>query len=146
MIVYRKTGLGKQTLQMANAPLALAERAILVVINGQLTVDELVHRYSKLGAIADILVALESRGLIEVDQAQGKMSEADFLALRDELAELVTQRFGFMAGPLVAQVKSCGDHSALVKCAEHCRDVIRESQSPRKAALFWELAKQCLRI
>ncbi len=66
--------------------------------------------------------------------------------MRDEITTLIEQQFGFMATPLVERAKRCDTKQELVKCLEHCRDVMREAQSERKANVFWELARQCLRM
>ncbi|MBX3725255.1 MAG: hypothetical protein KF823_04985 [Xanthomonadales bacterium] len=76
--VLGKTELGREAMQRRTLPLTPRQRAILISINGRLTVGELCKRFGAGGAeaqIAELIDDLATRGLVE-SLGQGAQSSA----------------------------------------------------------------------
>lgn len=61
--------------------------------------------------------------------------------VKKELAVQIKNSFGLMANPLLNQLEKCNNREAVLSYAIHCRMLIHESSSAKKAEAFWEQVK-----
>lgn len=68
-------------------------------------------------------------------------SDITLSQIKKELAAQIKNSFGLMANPLLNQLEKCNSREAMLSYAIHCRMLIHESSSAKKAEAFWERVK-----
>jgi hypothetical protein len=111
--IYAKTEDGIREVKERKRSLPVALRSLLIMIDGKLTVGEVLERARTLGADEDAVMALERAGLIatrsgapsaasEVPAISAEGEAERFAAIRRRLSELIEQQLG-LRGYLLAR-------------------------------------------
>lgn len=149
---FIKTPKGVQEIKSREFGLSVELRSVLIVIDGKRTAQQIEKQFSKIGNIRLLFETLQTEGFIELQTISGDapskvmlmatMSEtttADSLEkIKAGVGVQIKQHFGLMAGPLLNQLEKCATLEAISLHATHCRALIQESFSGKKADAFWD--------
>lgn len=154
-VCFIKTPKGIQEIKNREFGLSVELRSILIVIDGKRTIQQIEKQFSKIGNIRLLLETLQTDGFIEPQTIGGdapsegiptavsekttsNSTTSNLEKIKAEVGVQIKQHFGLMAGPLLNQLEKCATPEAISSHATHCRALIRESFSDKKADAFWD--------
>jgi hypothetical protein len=132
--VLVKTDRGADEIETRRHRLDHRLRALLLVINGAVTVAELCKNFARFGNVPSMLQQLAADGFVEEPAADG-----GFQTARRELAALVMDSLGPESLPMAAEIEKCASKQALRAYLESQRQLFDISLNKTKAAKFWEM-------
>ena len=130
-ITLVKTDKGVDEIETRRNKLDHRLRAILLVINGNVTVAELTKNFARFGDVPSMLKQLAKLGLV-AEAAGGNVEAA-----RRELAAWIMDALGPQSLPIAAEIEKCKSKQALRTWLESRRDMFDLSLHKSKISEFW---------
>jgi hypothetical protein len=150
---FIKTPKGVQEIKSREFGLSVELRSVLIVIDGRRTAQQIEKQFSKIGNIRLLFETLQTEGFIELQTISGDAPPKVMLMagsvpkrprtiiwkkIKAGVGVQIKQHFGLMAGPLLNQLEKCATLEAISLHVTHCRALIQESFSGKKADAFWD--------
>jgi hypothetical protein len=132
--VLVKTDKGVDEIETRRHKLDHRLRALLLVVNGSVTVAELCKNFARFGNVPSMLQQLASHGFVEEPSADSGLETA-----RRELAAWVMNSLGPESLPMAAEIEKCASKRALRTYLESQRELFEMSLNKTKVAKFWEM-------
>jgi hypothetical protein len=162
--VLEKTEAGREILGQRNGTLCRRSRALLIMVDGRTSMEEMVGRAGQLGLEADAITQLLEDGLIQVaaksidmalalpaleTQANAPVcAEADrkrsLAAARMYLMDVTARTFGTADHPIRARLVEATDRAAVEAAFEEFQVVLKDMASPSLAAQIEEAFRELL--
>lgn len=162
--VLEKTEAGREVLGQRNGTLCRKSRALLIMVDGRISVEEMVGRAGQLGLEANAITQLLEGGLIQLAarsidmalaqpalEAQAKApvsADADrkrsLAAARMYLMDVMARTFGTADHPIRARLVEATDRAAVEAAFEEFQVVLKDMASPSLAAHIEEAFRDVL--
>lgn len=126
--VLAKTKKGAAEIETRQYKLDQRMRALLLVINGKLTIRELVSNYARLGDIPEMLRQLVGLGFV---------GEAKPATVRPDLAALVLEMLGPEAIAIAKEIERCNSTEELRAYFDSHREMFDNAMIKPRAQAFW---------
>ncbi|MGF1527239.1 MAG: hypothetical protein ACFCBW_10655 [Candidatus Competibacterales bacterium] len=141
-ITYQKTPQGQRELDERSGQLALEQRAVLIMVNGKRDTEQLAKTLSHFDDVQEHLMGLLEAGFIEpAPELPGSNAastpDPQVATLKAPIAAAIERYMGFMAAPMKAKLETCRTPAAIRHHALHCRNLIAETLTTKKADKFW---------
>lgn len=130
--VLVKTDKGVDEIETRRHKLDHRLRALLLVVNGAVTVAELCKNFARFGNVPSMLQQLAADGFVMEPAADGSLDTA-----RRELAAWVMDALGPESLPMAAEIEKCASKRALRAYLESQRKLFEVTLNKTKAAKFW---------
>lgn len=130
--VLVKTDKGVDEIETRRHKLDHRLRALLLVVNGAVTVAELCKNFARFGNVPSMLQQLAADGFVTEPAADGSLDTA-----RRELAAWVMDALGPESLPMAAEIEKCASKRALRAYLESQRKLFEVTLNKTKAAKFW---------
>ena len=133
--VLAKTKKGADEIETRQFKLDQRMRALLLVVNGKVTVRDLVANYARLGNVPEMLHQLTALGFV------GEVSAS---SVRPELASLVLETLGPEAIEIAKEIEQCESDADLRKYFASRREMFDRAMIKPRAEKFWEKVNKLL--
>lgn len=128
-----KTGKGVDEIETRRHKLDHRLRALLLVVNGNVSVAELAKNFARFGNVPAMLQQLVKHGFV-----QEPASDEGLETARRELAAWIMNALGPNSLPLAAKIEQCESKQVLRAYLESQRELFDISLSKNKTAEFWD--------
>lgn len=127
--VLAKTRKGAEEIETRQYKLDQRMRALLLVVNGKVTVRELMANYARLGNVPEMLQQLASLGFVGEVKPAGE--------IRPELASLVFEVLGPEAMAIAQEIEKCESVADLRAYFKSRREMFDQAIIKSRAEAFW---------
>lgn len=164
-MIYQKTALGQQEINLNARVLNFRQRQILIMIDGKRSLDELSKFFNNVD-VPEILTDLEKQGYIHSainntnsaassnnnigltiqqpaaptaitsDSGEIALSENQVLIIKDIINTSCDEYLGMMGRPIKLKVEAAGNYAQLKACISQWHMAMRESKAGREPAGF----------
>lgn len=133
--VLAKTKKGAEEIETRQFKLDQRMRALLLVVNGKVTVRDLVASYARLGDVPEMLRQLTALGFV------GEVSASP---ARPELASLVIETLGPEAMDIAKEIEQCKSSDELHAYFTSRREMFNRAMIKPRADAFWKKVGELL--
>ena len=134
--VLAKTKKGADEIETRQFKLDQRMRALLLVVNGKVTVKDLVANYARLGDVPEMLRQLTALGFV------GELTPA---TVQPELAALVLETLGPEAMSIAQEIEQCESLTDLRAYFSSRREMFEKAMIKPRAAQFWKKVEALLK-
>lgn len=134
--VLAKTKKGADEIETRQFKLDQRMRALLLVVNGKVTVKDLVANYARLGDVPEMLRQLTALGFV------GEVTPA---TVQPELATLVLETLGPEAMSIAQEIEQCESLAELRAYFSSRREMFEKAMIKPRAAQFWKKVEALLK-
>lgn len=134
--VLAKTKKGAEEIETRQFKLDQRMRALLLVVNGKVTVRDLVANYARLGDVPEMLRQLTALGFV------GEVSDSP---ARPELASLVMETLGPEAIDIAKEIEQCSSADELRTYFSSRREMFNRAMIKPRAQAFWKKVDELLK-
>lgn len=133
--VLAKTKKGAEEIETRQFKLDQRMRALLLVVNGKVTVRDLVANYARLGNVPEMLRQLTALGFV---------GEVTATNVQPEIAALVLETLGPEAMSIAQEVEQCESVADLRAYFESRREMFDRAMIKPRAEAFWKKVNKLL--
>jgi len=134
--ILAKTRKGAEEIETRQFKLDQRMRALLLVVNGKVSVRDLVANYARLGDVPEMLRQLTALGFV---------GETTPTTVQPELSALVLEALGPEAMSIAQQVEQCKSLSELRDYFSSRRDMFDKAMVKPRAVQFWKKVDELLK-
>lgn len=140
-VVLFKTPKGAEELQSRKHGLDRALRPVLILVDGESTVEQVIAKGAGLPDIEDCLASLELNGFI----ARKSHSAADVSRIKGRLIEVAEEVLGAKAGKITAKLQAAPDtREGLLEVVASCKKLVELIIDEDKASVLQERCERLL--